>query len=290
MIVFSFIIVTYNSVQLIEDCISSIINFADIPQNQFEIIVVDNSNDENHQVLKKLLEEKYSTILLIHNSKNGGYGQGNNIGVTNSRGDYICIMNPDVRLSQPLLQDASRKFRQDENLAMFSYRQSGGANISFFTKPEYKHPFLDKIFTKIKNKYGWFSPVKDYLSGAFFFIRKSDLEAINFFDENIFLYFEEPDISNRLLKKGRKIIWDSSKKYIHLNGSREYNEFAFNVEMKSLLYYIIKFNLNRNQILKNYLREYRFNLLLFTILGNARSITKTQREIGLMKTIFNEIE
>ena len=57
MVEISFIIVTYNSHLLISDCLSSIYNNADLPESNFEIIIVDNSNSEGHQKLIETLVE-----------------------------------------------------------------------------------------------------------------------------------------------------------------------------------------------------------------------------------------
>lgn len=287
MVDISFIIVTYNSHELIEDCISSIFKFADIERRFFEVIVVDNSNDENHATLKTLIERNFGNeIKLIHNSKNGGYGQGNNVGIAASTGKYICIMNPDVRFVEPLLLKTQKFFEKNEQFAMVGYKQIGGANISYYIKPEYKPIIGVSIITKVANYLNIFSERKYYVSGAFFFVQKKDIEAIGLFDENIFLYFEEPDIGNRLLAKNKRIKFDSSKKYIHLSGGRDFSEFSFRNEMKSLLYYIEKFKFDRPKILNNYLSEYKFNQFLFTLFGKKQRAEKMKKEIEVMQDFF----
>lgn len=287
MVDFSFIIVTYNSQHLIEECISSIFKYADIDKNLFEVIVVDNSNDENHFILKDLISKRFQNkIHLIHNIKNGGYGQGNNVGISASSGKYICIMNPDVRIVEPILLRTNQFFEKNQQYAMLGFKQIGGANISYYIKPEYKPSVGVSIITKLTNYLNVFSERKFYLSGAFFFVRRKDIEAIGLFDEKIFLYFEEPDIGNRLLAKNKRIKFDSSKKYIHLSGGRDFSEFSFRNEMKSLLYYIEKFKFDRPKILNNYLSEYKFNQFLFTLFGKKQRAEKMKKEIEVMQDFF----
>ena len=51
------------------------------------------------------------------------------------------------------------------------------------------------------------SPVSvDYISGADIFFRKSVLDKIGLFDENIFMYGEESDICFRIKKAGFDVI------------------------------------------------------------------------------------
>lgn len=287
MVVFSIIIVTYNSHDLIIEAISSVFEYAE--KDNYEIIVVDNSDRKNHELLKNIIEEKFSNkIILLHNPKNGGYGQGNNIGIAHASGKYICIMNPDVRFCEPILNDAENKFLDNGKLALFSYKQIGGANISFYIKPEHKPVKGAALLTRFLNYISYFNSDRHYVSGAFFFVRKSVMEKIGGFDEKIFLYFEEPDVSNRILANNNTIEIDFSKKYIHLSHGRGFNEFAFKAEIESLNYYVKKFNLNRNTIFKNYLKEYKFNRIIFRLLGQHDRVEKTKAEIDIIQdTIKN---
>jgi GT2 family glycosyltransferase len=190
----SIIIVTYNSQSLISDCLQSILDYADISLDEIEIIVVDNSSGENAEELKSRVENhsvaKKIKTKYIHNVANLGYGQGNNIGIFNSTGDIVCIMNPDVRFTEPLFKDVLLKF-EDSNLALLGYKQTGGFDYSFYMKPELKSAFSGWKM-KLLNKRDSFNPKKHYLSGAFFFIDKNKFSQIGMFDEKIFMYFEEP--------------------------------------------------------------------------------------------------
>lgn len=75
------IIVTYNSEKDIYDCIGSIKKWADIPQDEIELIIVDN-NSAGCDTMFERLKTMWDGIVLIKNSTNGGYGQGNNIGIS----------------------------------------------------------------------------------------------------------------------------------------------------------------------------------------------------------------
>ena len=104
----SVIIVTYNSEKHIYDCLSSIYRYNDIG-DLLEVIIVDN-NSCNKDLMFESINRLYPQTKLIDNPKNGGYGQGNNMGVKNSLGDIILIMNPDVRMVEPLFKKSGKLF------------------------------------------------------------------------------------------------------------------------------------------------------------------------------------
>ena len=117
----SVIIVTYNSENHIYDCLESLFNYNDIG-NELEVIVVDN-NSKNGSELKKKLKILYDNrIIFIENEKNGGYGQGNNLGIRVSVSPIIMIMNPDVRLIMPLFKSALRVFEK-KNVVEYGVQQ-----------------------------------------------------------------------------------------------------------------------------------------------------------------------
>ena len=73
----SLIILTYNSEKDIYDCLESVNRYNDIG-DALEIIVVDN-NSTNYIDMHDKIKSLYPDVRIIANTKNGGYGQGNNI-------------------------------------------------------------------------------------------------------------------------------------------------------------------------------------------------------------------
>ena len=91
----SIIIVTYNSENDIKKCIDSIIEKTS--SLEYEIVVVDNSSKDNTRKVVKSIMNKYSNISLIK-AENKGFNAGNNIGIKNSTGKFIALLNPDTIL------------------------------------------------------------------------------------------------------------------------------------------------------------------------------------------------
>lgn len=257
----SIVIVTYNSESLIKECLDSIFRYNDIG-DALEIIVVDN-NSTNSDLLINTIKSYYPTVICIKNEKNGGYGQGNNIGIENAHAPIILIMNPDVRLIMPIFKTAIRHFKENQNLVMLGMKQFKSANIksnSFIAGGLTMNPFIVIFLTKILNKLDIFLSNCMYIEGACFFIHKSKFINVGCFDENLFMYGEEIDIMtriNRYYNLDKIIVFDKDMSYIHLISDREYLE---NKEMKinfSNLYLCDKFNIDRKIYIRNRIILYR---------------------------------
>ena len=93
----SIVIVTYNSEKDIFDCISSIYKHNDIDEQDLEVIVVDNNSPNGKAMFRQLNKQFGNRITLFGNDHNGGYGQGNNVGIRLASSPVVMIMNPDVR-------------------------------------------------------------------------------------------------------------------------------------------------------------------------------------------------
>ena len=85
----TFIIVTFKSENIIENCLETLPK--DIP-----IIIIENSGNYD---LKKKLEKKYNN-LSVFIEKNEGMGNSNNIGIKLCKTDFAFIINPDIRFKQ----------------------------------------------------------------------------------------------------------------------------------------------------------------------------------------------
>lgn len=281
----SIIIVTYNSIDLIKDCIDSIFTYNDIDEKMIEVFVVDNSpfeaSNNLHQYLLDLYDEK---IFFINNKENLGYGHGNNIGIKKSSGEIICIMNPDIRLTEPIFLETIKEFERKTNLAILGYKQIGGKNISYYLKPELFLPILNTIIVKLTNKFNVFLQKYFYLSGALLFIDKNKFIEIGLFDENIFLYFEEPDISNRFLTKGYSAIFKSNKNYNHLVGDRSIlSESVILTWLPSVNYYFEKHKFNKFRFLKKSIFEYMVKILVARLMHNSDMVKNYKMRINLIK-------
>lgn len=215
----SIIIVTYNSEKDIYDCLSSVCSFADIPFEHLEVIIVDNS-PQCEPMFTKLRELYGNDIILIHNTHNGGYGQGNNVGIRKATAPVILIMNPDVRLIEPVFRYCLEQFTLHKSLVLYGFtqRQPGGRIGRSTSWLSTIHPYIAEPLRFVTGKLNLFFPKYMYVTGACFYLRKATFEQVGLFDEHIFMYGEEEDIHDRLLAiEGTTMGYARHLSYLHLH-------------------------------------------------------------------------
>jgi len=203
--IISIIIVTYNSELYIRDCIRSI-EKQECPSGfSHEIIIVDNCSSDS---TASIIREEFAHLLLIINDKNRGYGQANNVGVKHSKGEYIIIVNPDtiaedywlIELIEPIVLNCHL-------LTTSKILNYDGSSIN--TAGNIIH-FTGLAFTRgyglNRDAYSEREIVAE-VSGCSFALRKEDFFQLGGFDENIFLYHDDVDISCKAHLNGFKILY-----------------------------------------------------------------------------------
>ena len=88
----SIIIVNYNGKKWLQKCLDSLLCQT---YNNFEIIFVDNgSSDDSVEFVNNNYKDE--RIKIIKSDKNLGFAGGNNLGIDNSKGEYILLLNNDT--------------------------------------------------------------------------------------------------------------------------------------------------------------------------------------------------
>lgn len=283
----SVIIATYNSYDLILDCINSVYSHNDIDENDIEVVVVDNSPEDEGERLKALLSDTYGEKVIFIKNENKGYGHGNNVGIKNSNGEIIAIMNPDVRITEPIFKRVLEIFN-DQNVASLGFKQINEVrDFSFYRLPELFFPFIYSLKNKNDNKNEIFDQHIHALSGAFVFFRRKDFVEIGMYDENFFMYFEEADTSKRINSIHKKIVYDKSKSYIHLMDHKgNFNERLLDIEAVSAKIYFNKYKLDLKKHIKLRLLELRLHKIIFYCMRNTNRARKVSAWINALKKVL----
>src|SRR4030042_5976460 len=115
----SVVVLTYNGEKTIGEALSSVFNQS---YNNIEVIVVDNASEDGtiriisqHGEIGPREESRPPKIEIIRNRKNIGFA-GHNVGIENSKGDYVLCMNQDVVLDKDFITEAVKVFEQDEKI------------------------------------------------------------------------------------------------------------------------------------------------------------------------------
>lgn len=184
------IFVSFYSKNLIEKPISQI-------DRDISIIVIENSLDHE---LKKKLEKKYSNVRVIIPDKNTGNGGGVNIGLKLAKTKFVLYLDIDVNLTQSVIEKLySYAIRFND----FSIIGPSIEGLNYKENYYLKKNIYDKVHSM------------NFITGCALFFNMQALEEIGYYDENIFLYYEENDLYLRSLKKNYKIYLIEDAKIKH---------------------------------------------------------------------------
>lgn len=94
--------------------------------------------------------------------------------------------------------------------------------------------------------------------GASIIVRSEDFLRCGGFDERFFMYYEDTDLSYRLKKNGKKIVYCPSSlvRHIHTGSSKEWSPFFTYQVYRNKLLFIYK-NISKKQFLKYFREHYR---------------------------------
>ncbi len=175
----TFIIVTFQSEEVIKDCLDS------LPVESKKIIIENSNNIQ----LEKDLKSKYDNIEVII-SKNIGMGAGNNIGLKSCKTSYAYILNPDTRLHKDTINNIIDTLKTISDFTLAS-PLNDNKNI-----PNYKN-IISRINSNILSV--------DTIDGFSMLFNMKKFNDKDFFDENFFLYLENDDLCLRIKKKKEQI-------------------------------------------------------------------------------------
>ena len=216
----TFVIVCFNSSDVIEKCIKSI-------NRNIKVIIIENSNDK---FIKKYLEKNFSNVKVFLSKKNLGYAVGNNLGISKVKTKYAFVLNPDAYLKKDTLKEIYKAVvNLKENFSIIAPNLK--RNYGYFSKPLYN---LNKNILRV-----------DYVIGFAMFLNLRNIKLKKIFDKNFFLFLEEIDLCRRIKKLNKKIFIIKKSQIYH--NARKASGNSFNIElcrnwhwMWSLFYYNLK--------------------------------------------------
>ena len=284
------VIVSYNSFDLVTNYIKNL-------SKKIPILVIENSRDNN---LKNYLEKNYKNVKVLIPKKNLGYGAGLNLGIKESKTEFVYCSTVDVVINNNnfFLLDKYKNILRNFGILAGTYH-----NQRIYKNYEVKDP---KIINKNLLKIG----IKevDVIFGSGFLLNKKILKEkkiLKLFDENIFLYFEDIDVSLRLRKNNLKLFVSNRVKFqnkdrriVNLDYSLKYklsrnwhycwSKFYFYKKNYSYIYAVKK-------IFPNFLRAIKsliINLIRINNSGISISIAQISGILNslMLKSSFYRIE
>lgn len=234
----SIIIVSYNSQKELPVCLDSIYKFngEKIKSGLWEILIVDNTSTDGTDAWLRQAGENYPRLEIYLSKENLGFGAGNNLGVTESSGQFVLFLNPDTVVEKRSIEFPLRFLSLHPDVgAVTAKTVLGNGQLDATCHRGFPTPWnafcyfsgLTKLFphTRLFAGYtlGYLDPNKphevDSINGAFFLMPRSLGEKLKWFDEYFFWKGEDLDLCYRIKQLGYKIMYFPQVKVWHFKGS-----------------------------------------------------------------------
>ena len=252
----SIVIVSTNIEDLLRKCLKSV--YKAIKGISAEVIVVDNASRDG---TPDMVAEEFPQTILFREKINRGFGANNNIGMRKATGRYVLLLNSDTEILDTKIfkemivwMDAHPKTGVASCGLLNSDRKtlqgSGGFYPTLFRVLAWMTflddiPGLDRLIKPYHPLHGW-SPFykgeefftklhrQDWVTGAYYMMRKEAMDEVGIFDEDFFLYVEEVELSYRFIKAGWEIWYLPAWKIVHYGQVTNGSERAMVFEMQNL--------------------------------------------------------
>ena len=246
----SVVIPSWNTRDLLRECLRSL-ERAELPEAT-EVIVVDNASADGSA---DMVAEEFPDVVLARNAENTGFAKGCNQGIRMSRGEYVLLLNADTEVAE----DAVR--RMIEFLA--SSPEYGGV------APRLVHPDGStqrscQAFPNLWTPLYFATPLERWMpeSGELrrYFLRDWDhederdidqppaaclllsrraLDEVGLFDEELWLFYNDVDLSLRMRSAGYKTRFLPQATVLHHVGAStsQFGGFVVEWQRNRLAYY-----------------------------------------------------
>lgn len=218
------VIVSYNSTKWLPGCIAALAELA-YDKSTLNLIVVDNASTDGSRDCVRALTAQYSVFggfTLLEQGENLGFGGGCNAGAKAGRAPYIFMLNVDTEIEPDALTEMDAAIAADEEgrAGAFEMRQ----------KPWETGRHNDPATLECS-----------WNSGACVVYRREVYEAMGGFDEHMFMYCEDVDLSWRIRAAGYKLLYVPRAGVWHYtrrgDTDKEFHEYIWTAYNKLMMHY-----------------------------------------------------
>jgi GT2 family glycosyltransferase len=218
----SIVIVSWNVRQLLKGCLRSV--QGSINSLTYEVIVVDNDSSDGSAAM---VRAEFPDARLIANLDNVGFGRANNQALRVCQGKYILFLNPDTVVPEGSLEEMVRFLEHHPTAGMVGPELPDGrdkllfnwSRLSVRSVAEFVVEKLVSVLSRASCVILFTQPrAVRWLTGACWLVRRAVIRASGPFDENLFLYGEEPDFCFRVRQAGWRIYFLRHVCVVHYKG------------------------------------------------------------------------
>jgi N-acetylglucosaminyl-diphospho-decaprenol L-rhamnosyltransferase len=223
----SIVIVTFNSATEIDACLASLAVHAALVDR--ETLVIDNASSDGTAAA---VRARWPGVRVLDAGRNLGFAGGSNLGIRQTAGELILLLNPDTIVRPGALEALMAALDARPDAAVAGPRLvdgdgrpelSFGRMISPVAELRQKllvkgndrgmplvAAYVDRITSRPRDV-GW-------VSGACLLVRRADAEAVGLLDERFFMYAEDVDFCAAIGARGRAVIFVPASQVVHLRG------------------------------------------------------------------------
>jgi hypothetical protein len=225
------VIVNWNTVDLLDECLQSIVDHSPAGLRT-EVVLVDNASSDGSV---EHLAFRWPSVRVIANEENVGFCRANNQAIRATDAPFVLLINTDARLT-PGCADAMLAHLQGDQRAAavgprlvygdgsfqrwtagqsFSLRSCGSFLLGL-DRLSARHPALAGMYlahdTDQPFKPGW-------VSSAVMLLRRQALDEIGLLDESIFVYMDDVDLCQRATDAGWNVWYAADATAVHFMGA-----------------------------------------------------------------------
>jgi hypothetical protein len=269
---FSIIIVNYNGLKFLPDCLNSILNL-NYKKDLVEVLFVDNASTDGSA---SYIREAFPSVKVFELKKNMGFAFACNIGAKNACSGTFVFLNTDTKVTVDWLLELAKALKDEDTVIC-------GSKILLFNEhPQYAGGYLHSLGGLINSSTENNLAVEKYyvgsVLGAAFAVKKSFFDSIGGFDSDFFFYGEETDLCLRAWTSGYKVAYAPKSIVFHYGGgssalnkitSEKYGSGVSSVVQGSLSSKMRVYFLNRNSIMvlcKNLQAKHVFTGISFRLM------------------------
>lgn len=230
----SVIIVSWNAKSFLLECLKSVIE--QTAQFDTEIIVVDNASIDGSV---DAVRAGFPQVKLIKNTANLGFAKANNIGIAQSSGEYVCLINSDVTVLEGCIRNMADYLDENPRIGMLGPKilnsdgslQSSCRGFPTLWNNLCRALALDSFFPRLQvfggnmMRYWRHDEIRsvEVLSGCFWMVRREALDGVGLLDERFFIYAEDIDWCRRFHESRWDVMFFPLAEAVHFGGGSSVN-------------------------------------------------------------------
>lgn len=228
------LIVSFNTKELLRDCLASLLAHPPADGTALRVAVWDNASSDGSA---DMVEREFPHVRLVRSSENLGFGAANDALAATSTADYLLLLNSDTISVEDIVSPLRAELERDPAIAITSPRlefPNGEVQYSSVQFPTLRYELartfqgtplrslLEGMIHRNEQKHlaHLTEPrVTEFLWATCWLLRREDPDLSPIFDEAFPMYVEDLDCCRRLHDKGRRVVYVPGVRVVHLGGA-----------------------------------------------------------------------